>query len=415
MTHIRRSPARYVSVLLLLAAACSSGESAVTQSSESSTASTSSTQPIASTVPSSSAPTTIADQSSTTTPTAPATSTTISAPVVGPRPSDAKCRLSDVPATPTITFVSNDKLWELSSDYSTATCVVDLQGNAPDDVRWSPGANRVLISPNRVFDKNGFRDTGYFANNAKVKWSYPTGKALIAPAVKDGALLWRSSTDASTRLDISFLARTEVASYHVAGKNIVAAGVAADGTSGLFVASNRGANAQPIALLEDPATAITEIVPDTDGTSVYFLHDHGSSFEVHQVLFPSLVINDLVNTTEPIAKLTVSSIPSGGLALRVGDCATLTRTVAWQGGALIEIGAGTALAGQSTTPVGWLDSNHLVVAARAQGCSGPADVYVAEVNGTATMVAGGLDNISVRAAVTNFGEIPNDLNADAEY
>ena len=273
----------------------------------------------------------------------------------------------------------------------------------------------MLLGSNQVFDAAGRRDTGYLATNTELRWSYPTGKALIAPAVKDGALLWRSATDAGSRLDISFLADTTVAAYHPAGKNVFAAGVDANGVAGLFVASNRGENARVIALLDDSATSITEIAADANGSLVSFIHDHGSFSHVHQVELPSLVITDVATIDGPVDQLTISSKPQSGVAIRVGECATLTSTVALRFGDIIQVGAGTPLAGFSTAPIGWIDADRLVVAARGAGCDGPADLWIASLDGSATLIASAVDNAAVRAAVTTFGELPEDLNADAEY
>lgn len=273
----------------------------------------------------------------------------------------------------------------------------------------------MLLGSNLVLDGQGRRDTGFLATNSELRWSYPTGKALIAPAVKDGALLWRSAADAGSRLDISFLADTKVAEYHPAGKNIFAAGVDANGMAGLFVASNRGENVRPVALVEDQATSITEIAADASGSLLYFVHNHGSFAHVHQVQLPDLALTDLAQVDGSVDHLTVSTKAQSGVAFRVGDCAATTRTVASRFGETFEVGVGTPLAGLSTTPVGWIEADRLVVAARTAGCDGPADLWIVSLDGDATLIVSGVENAAVRAAVTAFGELPNDLNTDAEY
>ena len=90
----------------------------------------------------------------------------------------------------------------------------------------------MLLNSATVFDGSQALPTGYFTSNTRVSWSYPTGKALIAPAVADNHLLWRTTGQPETRLDISFLERTDVAAYHPAGKNIFAAGQAATARPG---------------------------------------------------------------------------------------------------------------------------------------------------------------------------------------
>jgi hypothetical protein len=326
---------------------------------------------------------------------------------------DGPCALGPVPNPGSITFVAQDRLWELSPDVTSARCVAELDGQPADNLRWSPSGAAVLLGSNRVLDESGQRDTGYLAGNNELRWSYPTGKALIAPAVKDGALLWRSSTDASSRLDISFLDVTTTVAYHPAGKNIFAAGTDAAGNSGLFLASNRGENARMVASLDDPNTSITEIVADVGGVAAYFVHDHGTFTEVHRLAFPGQEITDLARYEEPIAQLTIGAGSFSPIAFRVGDCAGKTRTEV-QFAEKIEIGAGTALDTLSTSPIGWIDGSHVVIAARTSGCTGPADLWIAGLDGSAQLVVSGVDNAAVRAQVTGFGEMIDDANAVVE-
>ena len=66
-------------------------------------------------------------------------------------------------------------------------------------------------------------------------------------------------------------------------------------------------------------------------------------------------------------------------------------------------------------PVGWLGTN-LVVEARTQGCSGPADVWLVDTldSGTsATRLLQAVDEVSVRTVLANYQEVPGDINAQA--
>jgi len=204
-----------------------------------------------------------------------------------------------------------------------------------------------------------------------------------------------------------------VARYHPAGRNIFAAGRAADGTAGLFIAGNRGENPRLIAQLDQPSTVITEIAPDPSGSRVFFIHDHGNgTFHVHALDLPALTLTDVAQVTEPVAKLTVGTTPSASIAWRIGECSGLTRTqVAGPGGVVDQPAAFVAL---STEPVGWLDTQQLVVSARAGGCTGPSDLWIWNVaTAAATPLVSGVDNAAVRAVLTSFGELPNDINSTA--
>lgn len=74
---------------------------------------------------------------------------------------------------------------------------------------------------------------------------------------------------------------------------------------------------------------------------------------------------------------------------------------------------GTRLAALSTSPIGWLDAVHLVVAARPTGRSGPADVWIVDGSGLAQQVLAAVDVVSVRSVEASFGELPDNINSQA--
>jgi len=291
-------------------------------------------------------------------------------------------------------------------------CLAELPGPLSGALTWSPGGDQVLLGSDTVMDATETRETGYLAENLGVRWSYPSGKALIAPAVKDGALLWRSSADENNRIDISFLAHTDVAAYHPAGKNIIAAGMGLDGVAGLYVASNRGENARANATLDDPTTSISEIVVDSNGVVAYFLHDHGDLRHIHSLSLQGLQLVDVATTDQQIGQLTLGANQYSSLAYREGDCSGVVQTKVANGADGITMSSAD-LEGRSVTPVGWLDFERLVVAVRDTGCTGPAEVWITNTNGQARHVLGTVDAVSVRSVVSQYGELPNDINAQA--
>ena len=168
----------------------------------------------------------------------------------------------------------------------------------------------------------------------------------------------------------------------------------------------------PLAFLDDP-TEITGLAPDASGSDVYILHDHHTQWELHAIHLPALDLETVITSSEPLSQLTIGADPHSAVALQVGTCSFQgrTRVLEW---ATDAVGRGTPLEDMSTTPVGWLDPETLVIAAR-HGCSGPVDVWVATSSGHVQQVLASVDVVSVRAAVTSFGELPNDINSDAEY
>jgi hypothetical protein len=355
------------------------------------------------TVPPTPAPTVVAS-------TAPAAVAAATSTIVLP---GGPCVFSAPTQSAEVTFEVGTRLYSVSPGNGVTSCLTELTVDNVGPFRWSPTADRVLLNSVTVFDGTQALPTGYLSTNSRVTWSYPTGKALIAPAVADSHLLWRTAGQPGTRTDISFLEHTDVAVYHPAGKNIFAAGQAADGTAGLFVASNRGANSRLIAQLDDPQTTITEIGPDPSGSRVYFVHGHGNgTFHVHALDFPSLTLSDVTTATEPVAKLTVGTTANSAIAWRLGDCAGLTRTQITGSAAVADQPA--AFAALSTEPVGWLDAQQLVLSARATGCSGPSDLWIWNIaTSAATPLISGVDVAAIRSILPTFGELPNDINSAA--
>ena len=315
------------------------------------------------------------------------------------------------PANPAseVTFEVGTRLYSVVPG-GAATCLTEVTLDNVGPFQWSPAGDRVLLNSVTVFDGTQALPSGYLSSNTRVSWSYPTGKALIAPAVADNHLLWRTAGQPETRTDISFLGRTDVAAYHPAGRNIFAAGQATDGSAGLFIASNRGANPQLVARLDQPSTVITEIAPDPSGSRVYFVHDHrNGTFHVHALDFPALALTDVVQATEPVAELAVGTTPNAAIAWRLGDCAALTRTQIANGGVVADQPA--AFAALSTEPVGWLDPQQLVLAVRPTGCAGPADLWIWNiVSQAASPLVTGVDNAAIRSVLTSYGELPGDIN-----
>jgi hypothetical protein len=305
------------------------------------------------------------------------------------------------------------RLYSANPDNGAITCLAEVAADNIGPFRWSPAADRVLLNSATVFDGIQALPTGYLATNAKVTWSYPSGKALIAPAVADNHLLWRTAGEPASRRDISFLARTDIAAYHPAGKNIFSAGQADDGTAGLFLAGNRGENPRVIAQLDDPNTAITEIAPDTSGSRVFFVHDHrNGTFHVHALGLPELALTDVTQANEPVAALTVSNIPSGPAAWRIGDCAGLTRTQI--AGIDVVRDQPVVFVSMSTEPVGWIDAQRLVVMTRTTGCAGPGDLWVWNVaTSSASLLVTGVGSVAIRATLPAAGQLPGDINSTA--
>ena len=161
---------------------------------------------------------------------------------------------------------------------------------------------------------------------------------------------------------------TDVAAYHVAGKNVFAAGVDPDGVAGVFVASNRGENRRTVATLDDPSTHITELVSDVSGQRLYIVHDHGSrSGSCTSVQFPGLAARH-ASSTRPTRSATS---PSTTDQRATSPCRWATAPASRARRSHPVLGATEHRRRQLRSrqrfpphPIGWLNSNQLVVAAR---------------------------------------------------
>lgn len=352
---------------------------------------------------------------SNTVPSTPVTTAAVSAEPLGAATSTialpgGACVFSAPSPAAAVTFEVGTRLYTVSPGSAATSCLTELTLDNVGPLQWSPVGDRVLLNSVTVFDGTQALPSGYFSTNTRVTWSYPTGKALIAPAVADDHLLWRTAGQPETRTDISFLERTDVAAYHPAGKNIFAAGQSIDGTAGLFVAGNRGENPRLIAQLDQPATAITEIDPDPSGSRVYFVHDHrNGTFHVHALDLPALTLTDVTQAVEPIAKLTVGNAANAAIAWRTGACTGVTRTQMANAGVVVDQPA--AFAAMSTEPVGWLDPQQMVLSVRTSGCTGASDLWLWNITtSAATPLVAGVDNAAIRSVLTSFGELPGDIS-----
>lgn len=74
--------------------------------------------------------------------------------------------------------------------------------------------------------------------------------------------------------DISFLDRHDAVTYHPAGEHISTSGVAADGSYGLYLATNLGTKPQLLARGE-AARFITNLRFTEDGRHLYYTARHG--------------------------------------------------------------------------------------------------------------------------------------------
>ncbi len=316
-------------------------------------------------------------------------------------PGDAPCSVGSVPPDGQATFVVVGKLWGLNTDGSVV-CLADLAGRNPSWISWSPDGDEVLVGPDTVLRNDGtFVATGYFPDNRSLRWSYPTGKALIAPNAASGKLIWRNAHDSAERIDVSFMQSTTTAAYHPAGKHIAAAGIGNDGLGeGVFVASNRGANAQRVGTLDEGT--VSDLSFDQKGDSIVFLHHHTDGVEeVHRYSFSLGQVDTIQAYTDAsVSDLVASPIDEGAVAWSVAN-STISGQVAVQpapGEAVVRAATPTE---HMPEPLSWLPGQRLLVAAHAIGATAdaPYDLWQWSAAGSTHVI----DGVSAAAARTPHG------------
>jgi hypothetical protein len=310
---------------------------------------------------------------------------------------EGECAYADALPGGELTFIVAERLYGVAPEGTAARCLSTINGSERGPVRWSARGERALLNSATTFDADGRRDIGYLPENLRVRWVHPTASALIAPTASNRTLVRREAANAQ-RSEVTFLAQTEVAISHPAGGSLIAAGTAFDGTRGIYVASDLGANPRPIVRVDDADISVTELAMDADGASLLFVTGDTSSFSLRRVTFPELAIAALTTEQSPIAELVTGPV-TGAAAWRVGLCNSVTdvRVLDDRVADPIDVGDGTPIATLSLSPLGWLDVNRLVVAARPLGCDGPADVWIwNRLDNAATLVVKAVDFPSVR-------------------
>lgn len=272
-----------------------------------------------------------------------------------------------------VTWVQDNQLRALA-DGATPTCLLDgVNGASP--LAWSSDAGRVLLDPATSATANGRRSTGFDPTMSGVVLSAPKGTATIAVDPVTHRLIRHGSDGAVS--DISFLASTDEAIYHPGGTRIVAVGTDANGRYGIWLSSNLGKEPKQILSVADPSTPVTDLTFNADGTEIYFIHGF-----VHQLIVDRLILNDLGKADRGEANLVVSTLESSTAAWSVGPCDP-TGTVLMSSPILAQetdlrtmTGSPFVDSNVSLQPVGWLSGYRVVIAARASGCDGPADLWV---------------------------------------
>ncbi|MCU1398665.1 MAG: hypothetical protein JWN62_1774 [Acidimicrobiales bacterium] len=345
-------------------------------------------------------PATTGTNSSVVTP--PSTTPFVDVPPAGP------CAFTPPVESGEVTWIQDGQL-RAASDGGQQTCLID-QVSATGPVSWSSDAGRVLLDPaTTATAAAGVTPTGFDSSNLTVSLSAPTGTATIGIDPTTHRLMHRGTNGSLT--DISFLERTDEAAYYPSGKRIAAVGVDANGGYGIWLSTNVGKDPKEILSVEDPSTPVTNLSWSSDGRILRFIHGF-----VHELVIDGLQLFEVGLADRQEANLVVSKVDNA-TAWTTGPC-DATGTVRTAGESLgndVRSAPGSPFAGSPMTvqPVGWLSGSRLVIAARAVGCSGPADLWIWTQGGDFQQVAHAAIAPSVRIPRGAFIDIPEVIEQQA--
>lgn len=302
----------------------------------------------------------------TTQPTAPP-STTPMVPIVDSSVlPDGPCAIDTVPGGGEATVLIGDRLYGLGADLATPRCL--LEGVLGTDVEWGPAADRVRIGTS-VYGADF--ETLTFDEGTRLEWTAPTGNRVVVISADN---VTKVPLDGSENLNITFLDQTDSVAYHPAGTHLLAVGTDVFGQYGLWFASNDGVNFVLVAF--DEEATIADPVWSWLNEPLFVARHRDGRTHVHRV---ELVDGNfegpiLVETSDEIDLLMASAFDPMMMAYRLrGEAGA--RCVEGSSAAVSGVDLPQPLASYTSTPVGWLSAERLLVLAFPDGCDSPGDLW----------------------------------------
>lgn len=330
------------------------------------------------------------------------------------------CELTAAPPSgaSTLTYSIGGSILELSADATKASCIIDNVIPPTGEVIWSPGGASLLVGPATMRNIFGAFPTGLDDADTTVRWASPTGEYLVS-IDKNGRLDRRQAGVARSRQSLYVMQQTSTVTAHPAGEHLMIGGTARDKSVGIWIATLEGRSSRPIVTIPTADAAVTEISIGSSADQFGFIATVGDRSEVFIGRLPELTLARVLDVRVPLAALTQSA--SGALAVHVGACDDRTTTQIFTGGTMVDVTMSGTLATKSTTPVGWLDANRLIVLARDRGCEGPGDLWQINLANTDApeLLVSAVDRVAIRQGPVSAAPIagnlaPNPTPADLE-
>lgn len=279
---------------------------------------------------------------------------------------DGACEIDGAPAEGEVTVLVDGRLYGLGPDMTTPRCLVGSVGSAA--IEWGPLADRVVIG-SFVFTEG--IEPVVLPDAKSFEWTTPTGTRVV---LVNPESVVKVGLDGSADQIITFLDETEVVAYHPAGTHLLAVGTDVFGQYGMWFASNDGVNFTLIAFDED-ATILEPAWSWLNEPLLVANHVDGR-WHVHRV---ELVDGNfegpiVVESTQAIDMLMPSPHDPVMLAYRSGglhgtDC--VDGSTATVNGAELPLPLGD----YTSTPVGWLSAERLLILAYPNGCDESAELW----------------------------------------
>jgi hypothetical protein len=310
-------------------------------------------------------------------------------------PDAGTCALDDVMPGGEATVIAKGRLYGLGADWSSPRCLLDTVEST--DVEWGPQGDRVRIG-NQVHGP-GLVMTIDRAD--ELEWTAPSGRRIVALTADR---VWKVDVGGVAETDITFLETTEEIAYHPAGTHLLAIGTDFEGQYGMWLATNQGLD--QLLLAFDEGAMMSGPAWSWVGEPMFVASHPDGQWHVHRVeltaegTFAGPIV---VETEQSIDRLTPARHDPVMLAYRLGgdagaDCVPGARAM------VNGVDFPKPLADLTSTPVGWLSAERLLVLAYPDGCDAPADLWSFSAGfcpGSeygATLIVSGIDGASAREA-----------------
>lgn len=315
------------------------------------------------------ATTTITTEESTST-TFPAATTTTAEPTTPSfpnveLPTDAPCALDEVPDGGEAAVIVDGRLYGLGADGISARCLAD---NVDQDIQFGPQGDRLRTGNTVLTDSRMIN----LPSASSFDWTAPTGSRVLAVS---SDRLWKVSTDDLTETDITFLTETESAAYHPAGEHLLAIGTNSDGQYGLWLATNQGE--EPLLLAFDELAAMSDPAWTWLGEPLFIAKHTGGPWHIHRVELNSEGALDgpiIVELDESIDMLTPARYDAILLAFRTGGTSG-SHCVEGSHVKVNGVDLPEPIASLTSTPIGWLSTERLLLMTYPNGCDAPGDLW----------------------------------------